>query len=159
MAELFRIVFSDSSIPTLDNQTFEQMTDYKDNNWDDFANKKFKIEKIEKKAAVVRKDDETEYNDAKIAYIESLSAAVRSDIREGRKVICHNQKEGFYLKSKKVNDTEIHISLSHIEQQRRLDMKTRLKACLHSQAAGMMTEYDVTEIGSMINEIFDAHKL
>lgn len=156
----YRIVFA-SGVAPMENLTFEQMTDYKDNNWDDFAAKKFTIEKIEPKSSkgdgqVVRKDDEQAYNEAKNEFIENLSAADRHSVfTQKNKKICHNAKDGFYLRTVKSEAEAYNISLSLLEIQRKRENVADLKNQLMQSFPGKMMHLHRDEVIELINEIFE----
>lgn len=156
----YKIIFASGAAP-MENFTFEQVTDYKDNNWDDFAAKKFTIEKIEPKTsgggsgAGVRKDEEMEYNEAKNAFIENLSAADRHSVfTDKTKRICHNQKDGFYLKPVKNEAEAYNISLSILEMNRKRENVADLKNILMQSFPGKMMHMNRDEVKDLIDEIF-----
>lgn len=156
--ETFSIIFA-SGIPDLQNLTFDQVTDYKDNNWNDFAAKKFRVEKTSK-PEIVKKDDEEKYNESLKEYWNKLTAAQISDIKEGKKKIAHNEKDGFYLRSLKSQAEEYNISLSQIEEKRNTELKSNLKRILMEIAPGqMLSEYDPEEVRIAIDKIFKSGKL
>jgi len=161
----YNINFSDGR-EQIKNVDITYIMDYKMNNLDLFIGgiavleeiiPKSKVEKVEK----VDKDDEQAYNEGKQKFYDNLTAIEISLIKDGKRKICYNSKEGFYLKeSKAVNDgEEIHVSVKAMEHKRISDLKANMKHYLKNNYCSTIGDWSNSEIHLMIDEIFNGHQI